>query len=219
MTATGPSTGLVVGTLFMGLVASLFWPVTRYLITIAHEGTHAMTGSMTGGKVLYVQVNADATGETKASGNLFLYWIAGYVGPSLFGIAGAILLDNGAHPDAILWTTIVLLGAVVLQMRKFFGIAAVAVAGFFLIMIVRNATPTAREVCAYTLIWFLLFGGVIQNMEDNRKSVGWSGDGASLRDYTKIPKGFWGMLWWLATLAALGYGGGILVGAIDAPGT
>jgi hypothetical protein len=219
VTATEPSTGLVAGTLLLGLLASIFWPVTRYLITITHEGTHAFVGSMTGGSVVSVAVNADSTGLTKLKiRNPFIATLAGYAGPSLFGIVGAIVLARGAEPDAVLWVSIVMLALILVQMRNLFGVFAVVVAGFALVMVVRNASPGVREVFAYTLVWFLLLGGVIGAVFRNRKSVGWSADAGGLREMTRLPKGFWGMLWWLATLAALVYGGGILFGAIDAPG-
>jgi hypothetical protein len=55
----------------------------------------------------------------------------------------------------------------------------------------------------------------LHTVQDNRKSTGWSGDAGHLRKMTKVPRGFWSLLWWLATLAALIYGGGVLLGVID----
>ncbi|MFC0531773.1 M50 family metallopeptidase [Phytohabitans kaempferiae] len=220
MRATDPPTGLVFGTLLLGLLAALFWPVTRYLITIAHEGSHALFGSVTGGTVDSVTVNADSTGLTGIfTSRPFIPALAGYVGPSLFGIVGAMMLAAGARPDAVLWVAVVLLAVILLQMRNAFGVLAVVVAGFFLVMLVHNASPDLRAVCAYTLVWFLLLGGFFSALQWNRRSVGWSSDAGILRELTRLPMGFWGILWWLLTLAALIYGGGILFGAIGAPGS
>jgi hypothetical protein len=217
--AAEPSMLLIVGGFFIGLAASVFWPVTRYLITIAHEGGHVVAGAATGGKIVSVTVNADGTGLTKATlkPNRFLFWLVGYVGPSLFGILGATILVNGMDPDVILWLSFALLVLIFFQIRNLFGWFAVIIGGLTFFMVARYGTPIGRTVLAYSWVWFLLIGGFLHTVQSNRKSVGWSADAASLRDFTKLPRGFWGLLWWLATLAALVYGGGILFGEIDPP--
>jgi fatty acid desaturase len=80
---------------------------------------------------------------------------------------------------------------------------------------VRYGTVSGRTVLAYAWVWFLLLGGFIQTVQYNGTQQGWSADASNLRELTKLPRGFWGMLWWLATLAALVYGGGVLLRVID----
>jgi hypothetical protein len=216
MTGAEPTTTLVVGTLLLGLLASLFWPVTQHLITMTHEGSHAMIGSITGGKVLAVRTHHDGTGVTEVPGaNVFLTGLLGYAGPSLFGLLGATMLANRVRPDVIIWTSVVLMALIFLQIRNVFGWLAVLVAGFCFVLVVRYGTPTGRLVFVYTWVWFLLLGGFVQTVQYNISRHGWSADAGILRDLTKLPRGFWGMLWWLSTLAALVYGGGVLLGAID----
>ena len=215
MTAA-PPTALVVGTLFLGLIASLFWPLTQHLITMAHEGSHAMIGSATGGKVTSMTLNRDGTAVTNLAGaNLFLSALAGYVGPSLFGILAATMLGHGVSPDVVLWASLVLLVVIFLQVRNVFGWLAVVVAGFLFFMVGHYGTPTGRTVFVYTWVWFLLLGGFVHTVQYNVRSLGWSADAGILRDLTKLPRGLWGLLWWLATLVALAYGGGLLLGVID----
>lgn len=216
MTGAQPTTGLVIGTFFLALVASVLWPLTQHLITITHEGSHAFMGSMTGGKVTSVTMNTDGTALTKVDGsNGLLFFVAGYVGPSVFGLLGATLLANRIRPEVILWVSLGLLVLILLQTRNFFGWISVIVTGGLFFMVVHYGTPTGRMVFVYTLTWFLLLGGFIHTVQYNLKYAGWSADAGSLRDMTKIPRGFWGLLWWLATLAALVYGGGVMVGAIE----
>ena len=216
MTAAPPTTALVVGTLFLGLIASFFWPLTQHLITIAHEGSHAMVGSVTGGKVGSMKLNRDGTAETNLAGaNGFLAALAGYAGPSFFGVVAATMLAHRVSPDVVLWGSLVLLVVIFLQVRNVFGWFAVIVAGLVFFMVGHYGTATGRTVFVYTWVWFLLLGGFVHTVRYNISSTGWSADAGILRDLTKLPRGLWGLVWWLATLAALGYGGGLLLGLVD----
>jgi hypothetical protein len=216
MSGSAPTTTLVLGTLLLGLLASLFWPLTQHLITMTHEGSHAMIGSITGGTVRSVRTNFDGTGVTNVPGaNIFLTGLMGYAGPSLFGLLGATMLANRVHPNVIIWTSLVLMALILLQIRNVFGWIAVLVTGFVFWMVVHYGTPTGRQVFVYTWVWFLLLGGFVQNVQYNISRHGWSADAGILRDLTRLPRGFWGALWWLTTLAALIYGGGVLFGAVD----
>jgi peptidase M50B-like protein len=216
MNPAPPATLLIVGTFFLGLIASLLWPLTKHLITMTHEGAHAMMGSLTGGQVVSVKMNRDGTGETVWQGtNGFLATLAGYAGPSVFGLAGATMLAHGVQPDLVLWVSFILIAIVFLQMRNVFGFLAVFAAGFLFYLVVRYGTVGGRTVFAYAWVWFLLLGGFIHTVQYNLRRNGWSADAVSLRDMTNLPRGFWGMLWWLVTLAALVYGGGVLLGLID----
>jgi len=216
MNPAPPATVLIVGTFFLGLLASLCWPLTQHLITMTHEGSHAMAASWTGGKVVSVKMNRDGTGKTDWLGaNSFLAVLAGYVGPSLFGILGATMLAHGVKPDVVLWVSLGLMVVVFLQIRNVFGSLAVIAAGYLFYVVAHYGTVTGRTVFAYSWVWFLLLGGFVHTVQYNVKRQGWSGDAGILRDMTKLPRGFWGMLWWLATLAALIYGGGVLLGVVD----
>ncbi|MFI5838270.1 M50 family metallopeptidase [Catenuloplanes sp. NPDC051500] len=214
MTSAEPSLLLAVGSLILGLAASVLWTLTRYLITAAHEGSHALFGSVSGGRVDSVRLHPDSSGLTVTiSGSLFLTAVSGYLGPSLFGLAGATMLAHGIRPDAVLWTCLVLLIVVFIQLKNVFGLFIVGLYGTFFFLLVRYGSPGLRALGAYTLIWFLLLGGVIHTAMGDLKN----GDSVNLRKATMIPVGFWGGFWWLSTMAALIYGGGILLGLIAPP--
>ncbi|GAB7047197.1 M50 family metallopeptidase [Catenuloplanes indicus] len=212
MTSAEPSLLLAVGSLILGLAASVLWTLTRYLIIAAHEGGHALFGSVTGGEVESMRLNPDSSGLTVTiNGNAFLTSVSGYLGPSLFGLVGATMLAHGLSPDAVLWTCVVLLIITFVQMRNFFGFFIVGLYGTLFFLLARHGSPGVRALSAYTLVWFLLLGGVIHTALSNLKA----GDSTNLRKMTMIPAGFWGAFWWLATLAALVYGAGVLLGFID----
>jgi hypothetical protein len=107
------------------------------------------------------------------------------------------------------------MAVIFLRVRNFFGWLFILGAGAVFVMVAINGSPTARQVFVYTWTWFLLLGGLVHTVETNLKSVGWSGDANTLRQLTKVPRGIWGGLWWLATIAALVYGGGVLAGVVD----
>jgi hypothetical protein len=74
------------------------WRFTTHAITIAHEGGHAMVGSLFGLVVQRIRVNTGGNGGTsfRPGNDDWLAWVmaalAGYLGPSLFGLAGAWML-------------------------------------------------------------------------------------------------------------------------------
>lgn len=65
-------TGLVAGAVVVGP-----WLLVRAAVAIAHEGGHALSWL------------------TQDPFKLFLVYLAGYVGPPLFGVAGAMPLSAG----------------------------------------------------------------------------------------------------------------------------
>ncbi len=146
----------------------------------------------------------------------FLAALSGYAGPSAFGIAGATLLVNGVTPEAVLWTSFVLLAVIFVRMNSHLGIFVTALWGAIFFLVVRHGSPDVRALAAYTWIWFLLIGGVVhtfrRNFGGNR-----SADSGFLRDLTKVPQALWCLLWCLATAAALVYGGGIIFHLVDPP--
>src|SRR5205814_8719424 len=112
--APAGSQSVVVMSGLVALVLSLIvWPVVRFAVTIAHEGGHALTASMMGGTVrsIHVYRNKDPRGRglTTWSGvgpvGRFFTTLAGYVGPSIFGLGGSVLLAGG-HSAAVLWLSL-----------------------------------------------------------------------------------------------------------------
>jgi hypothetical protein len=225
MTAGDPSLGLVIGTFFLGLLASFFWPVTRHAITVAHEGTHAMFASLTGGSVSSIKVHTNGEGETlRAGGSNLIIGVVGYAGPPMFGILGATMLANRVSPDVVLWVSFALLVVVFFQIRNMFGWVAVLIGGLLVFMIGRYGTPGGRTVFVYAWVWFLLLGGVVSNVLTNI-TPGWSGDASNLRERMSFrvgpwrmhlfPAGLWGLLFWLGTLTGFLCGAGILLELVD----
>lgn len=202
----------------VALVLSLIvWPLVLFAVIIAHEGGHALTASMMGGTVdsihVYGKNDPRGRGLTTHSGlgplGRFFTTLAGYVGPSIFGLGGAVLLAGG-HSVAVLWLSLVFLLLALLQMGNVLGRVATVATGAVLVLVLRYASPDGRTFFAYTWVWFLLFGGFGHVI-----ATGWhSGDATTLRKRTLVPAVLWSALFGLATLAALGYGAGILLNLV-----
>ena len=210
------------GSGFLGLVLSLpVFTLLSYALTIAHEGAHALTVAMTSGKVQSITVSRGGGGLTKFTGagplGSFFVFLAGYLGPSAFGLLGAVLLA-GNKVTAVLGVSLVLLFLALIQSGNFAARAAILVVGAIIVLVLRHASAGQQLFFAYTWIWFLLIGGFVnviglQNLRgkgpDNRS------DAFQLRKLTFLPASLWSGFFWLATLAALGYGAGILFGIVE----
>ena len=73
------------------------WRLTGKVITIAHEGGHALVSVLSGRRLEGIRLHADSSGVTYSRGRrrgpgLVLTSSAGYVTPSLLGVGAAALL-------------------------------------------------------------------------------------------------------------------------------
>jgi len=206
------SAAVAVGLVAFGVVAfDAGWQVIRYGTVMAHEGAHAVMVSLLFRKFDGIDLNEDASGEThriKGGGCLgeSILLLVGYVGPSLFGIGAARLIQLG-HIEAVLWVTLFLLGLLLIGLRWNFGIITVVLTGGLVYVIARYTPMMAQIVAAYAIAWLLLLSGVRGILQRGIDS----GDGTNLRLVTGLPRFLWFLLWLAATLAAVVAGGKMLV--------
>src|SRR5579859_1838067 len=112
---------------------SLTWQLTRNVITIAHEGGHALVSMLSGRRLGGIRLHADSSGVTYSRGRrtgpgAVLTAAAGYVTPPLLGAGSAWLLAT-RHVTAMLWLALVLLAATFFAIRNAYGVFAVLVTG------------------------------------------------------------------------------------------
>src|SRR3712207_6243079 len=85
---------------------STLFPYTTLFRTIAHEGGHALFGWLLGRSIKSITLARDMGGLTVSTGagaiGLFVTAVAGYLGPSVFGFAGAMMLVHDFQPRAVL---------------------------------------------------------------------------------------------------------------------
>ena len=195
---------------FGAVVMDAGWQFVRHGTVMAHEGAHAVLGSLMFRRVSGITLNADATGGTLMNsggclGSVFVSF-AGYVGPSLFGLGAARLIQLG-HSVAVLWVALFLLGVLATGLSRSYGMITVVFVGALVYAVGRYTPVGAQIVGAYALTWLLLLSGVRRVVEIGARSS----DGAELSQLTMIPRVIWSLLWLAATLAALAAGGKMLV--------
>jgi hypothetical protein len=160
-----PSLVLVITTGTIAFLLTLLaWTTMSTVVTIAHEGGHALTASAVGGTVRHILIKRrNGGGETLAPtptrGGSFLTGLAGYVGPPAFGVCGALLL----HADkvrAVLWVSMVFLACSAALAKDWFSLTSPVILGAVIALVLRSHSPTLQVWFAYTWVWFLLFSGV-----------------------------------------------------------
>ena len=220
-TQPDPPSWLALVTAGVALVAVLYRPVWRPLrtiVTIAHEGGHAMVALLSGRRLSGIRLHSDTSGVTVSVGKptgigMVLTAAAGYITPSLLGAGGAALLA-GARITMVLWVSLVLLGLMFIAIRNWFGALVLVLTGGVIFAISWLASARIQAAFAYLLVWFLLVAGVrpvfeLQQMR-SRGRAPWS-DADQLADLTRIPGAVWVGFFGLVSAAALGLGAGSLL--------
>ncbi|MEU7870546.1 M50 family metallopeptidase [Dactylosporangium sp. NPDC049140] len=208
---------VVVGSGLLALAVSvILWPVVGYAITLAHEGGHALAASMMGGTVDYLNMDRGRGGETKASGlgpvGGFLMGIAGYTGPSGFGVGGALLL---AHDQVrlVLWLSVLFLLAALFASGTYVARFTVVVVGALAVLLIRKGSAGQQVFFTYTWIWFLLLGGFghVLVLQRIRAEGDPGSDALLLRRMTFLPASLFSGFFWLVSVCALLFGGAVLL--------
>jgi len=202
-------------------VAAGAWMFARVAVTIAHEGGHAFTASAVGAGVAHIRIHREGGGETLpmirgTDGHRFLYTIAGYIGPSLFGLAGAMLLSTG-RVKAALWLTLVLVACALWLAKGWYSVVSMSVLGGLIFLVIRYAGNGAQTFFTYTWVWLLLLGGirgVLVLAEIRATGKDTVSDAYELGQLTSLPATIFVGFFTVANFAALVAGGLIMVGAL-----
>ncbi len=102
----------------------------------------------------------------------------GYLGPSLFGLAGAKMIETG-HIVQVLWIVLFLLALLLLAVTTRFSVFAVATAAVLVFLVVHYTPESFQIVAAYAITWFLLLSGVRGLLEDGLAA----GDAGNFKAY------------------------------------
>ena len=107
-----------------------------------------------------------------------------------------------------------LLALLLLQIRNFFGLWSVLVAGAALFAVTWWASPQVQLVAAYLVTWFLLLAApraVVELQRHRRRGHGRSSDADVLARLTRLPGLLWVGFFLVVTLGCLLLGGRLLV--------
>ncbi|MFF0576236.1 M50 family metallopeptidase [Streptosporangium saharense] len=199
------------------VVWSTSWQLSRGLVTIAHEGGHALMALLTRRKLQGIRLHSDTSGVTLTRGRptgpgMILTAASGYVAPSLLGLGGAWLVSSG-HVTALITVVLGLLLCMLLLIRNLFGVVSLLATGGAIFALTWYSPPDVDAVLAQLAVWFLLFGGVRPILELRRKRrYGRTpdSDADQLARLTGLPAGFWIFLFLLVALACLAVGAWLL---------
>lgn len=217
-----PSTTIVGALAALALVLVIWdpaWRRTRHLVTIAHEGTHGVAALATGRRLAGIRLHSDTSGLTVSRGRpggagMAVTALAGYPGPALAGLGAAYLLHLG-RAVLVLWAVLALLAALLIQVRNWFGLWSVAVAGAGVFAVSWFGSAALQTAFAYAGTWFLLLAAprpVVELQRLRRRTGARDTDVDILARITGVPAPLWVFALFAITMATLLIGARWLIG-------
>lgn len=192
---------IVLGAVLLALLVVLIrgvWVIARNVVTIAHEGGHALVALVVGRRLTGIQLHSDTSGVTLSRGKphgpgMVATAMAGYIAPSLLGLACAALLASG-HITALLWLSVVLLALMLIMVRNAYGVVSVVVTAAVFFLVSWFTPAQVQAAFAYAFTWFLIFAGlrpVWELQRSRRHGRARDSDADQLARLTRVP----GLVW------------------------
>jgi hypothetical protein len=223
ITAPSPTPGaldLVAVVVVVGALLLLpSWPRLRHAITIVHEAGHGAAATLTRRRLAGIRLHSDTSGLTVSVGRargpgMVLTLLAGYPAPSAAGVLIAEAVAAG-HAALALWGALLLLLLVLVQIRNWFGLWSVLVAGVLVGAVTWFADPVWRMRAALALAVLLVLGGLRAAVELPRaRRRDGASDADQLARVTHVPVAVWLLGFVLAGLAGVAGAGALLVGPL-----
>lgn len=197
------------------------WRYTRHVVTLVHEAGHAVVALATGRRLNAITLHTDTSGLTVSSGRatglgMIATAMAGYLAPSALGL-GVLALVQADHTTWALWAAIVVLGAMLLFIRNWWGLLVVGLSVGAVVALTYRADDRIQVFAATVVAWLLLAAGPRTTLElwaHRRRVRSRTSDADVLARLTHLPAAIWNAFFVLATVAAL-IAGAWLSGWID----
>ena len=206
-----------------GLVALLvvghrgLWYRARTVVTIAHEGGHALVAVMSGRTLTRILLHSDTSGVTVSKGRrdgpgMAATAAAGYATPPLLGLGAGMMVALDAT-SAMLGIAVMLLLATLVLVRNTFGVVAVVLTGAVFVVVAIYGSTDVQYAFGCFVAWFLILGGLrtvveLQQKRSRRRAP--DSDVDQLERLTGLPASIWVALFVLGPVIALIVAGRLL---------
>jgi Peptidase M50B-like len=186
------------------------------IVTIAHEGGHALMGALTLRGLLGVHLHDGGGGRTEfGKGGWGVSWYvifpAGYLTPPLLGLGGAAVVVSG-NPWGVLAGVVVILAVSFFLASNALANVVTAVALTGIVAALWRGSAELQVALAVGVVWWLLLGGVRSSVGMGRGPMS---DAGQMYRLTFIPPVLWQAFWVTVALVCL-YAGGRLLFVGDA---
>ncbi|MEU8817973.1 M50 family metallopeptidase [Actinoplanes sp. NPDC048796] len=199
------------------VLAVPLWYLSKFFVVVAHEGGHALLAVLLFRSIKSIRFERSGGGATEPKAELpwladIFVTMAGYLGPSLFGLAGAWMLLHG-HTDGVLWASLVFLVVMLIAVRGLLGWLLVPGLIVLVWMMATKADGATQTLYAHVWVWLLLIGAVQRMLVfvTRRNYLIDGNDAGVLRRLTLVPSEIWAVLFLAGTIGALVYGGALLL--------
>jgi hypothetical protein len=213
----GTTAVLTVLTAALFVLVPALWRRGRHVVTIAHEGGHALLATLSGRRLGGIRLHSDTSGLTVSRGRprgfgMILTLLAGYTAPALLGLGAAAMLGAG-YASGLLWLLLVALALILVQIRNWFGLWSVLVSGTLILSITWFGSPLVQGIGALMITSFLLLGAVRTALEllvSRSRRGGLSSDADQLARLTHVPGIVWTALFILVAVLCVGLAARVL---------
>lgn len=196
-----------------------FWRQSRHVITLVHEGGHAVAATLSGRRLGGIRLHSDTSGLTVSHGRpggpgMVATLLAGYLAPSLLGLGAARMLSLG-YDVALLWLMLAALALMLVQIRNWFGLWSVAVSGAVVLGVSWFGSAGVQGVFALLVTAVLLLGAVRAVLELHRtrsrsRQAARESDADQLARLTHLPGIVWVVVFLIIGVACAWLGAGFL---------
>ncbi|WP_199240958.1 M50 family metallopeptidase [Naasia lichenicola] len=194
------------------------WRVARHGVTIIHEAGHGLGATLTGRRLAGIRLHSDTSGVTVSVGRprgfgMGVTLIGGYTAPALVGLGAAWLIGIG-HAVGLLWALLGMLLLVLVQIRNWFGLWTVLLAGFGVFALTWWLPSPWQSIAATAVSAFLLVAAVRTVFElqgARRRERSGDTDADQLGRISSTPPILWVGVFLVIALGAALVGGALLL--------
>jgi hypothetical protein len=210
--------GVTVAVAVLCVLLTPIWRVARHGVTIIHEAGHGLGATLTGRRLAGIRLHSDTSGVTVSVGRprgpgMAITLLAGYLSPALLGLGAAWLVGVG-HASGLLWSLLAILALVLVQIRNWFGLWTVLLAGFGVFALTWWLPSPWQAIAATALSAFLLVAAVRAVFElqgARRRERSGDTDADQLGRISSTPAILWVGVFLVVTVAAAALGGALLL--------